>query len=453
MRALSGLLAGCIFFGCSPEPRAPVAPATGSTASASGKPSAFADTLTRLCTGPSSVPMEIAGGREYVEVTLPGGKSPEPLRFHVDSGGNTRGLMIHRSAVERLGFTADTLPRTLHVGDRDIPLPDGASWLVADDTDAGARQRRGVMKDFMVGQLGAGFLSRFVVCIDPGHGRMAFGDPKEFDLQPGDATWVPLLMMPGGDNHALYPFVHLLLLDHGTPVGGYGVLLDTGASNSMLDRDKIDYQHQQHAAYPFAVGAFGDADFIGGQYAEEVLAVPDVAVHTPGDPSSYGLKERTQIDLGPARFVDRPTGTWGRMFGELPVTMGAHGALANDVLLRHRIVLDYPHARLFADPAPHTEELSASTSRVGVAIRFGDDGCPEVRQVTDTNTPDTRAKLQIGDVLLTIDGKDACKMARHEVQAALAGPAGTVKKVHLRRGSGALDVEVETAELLGPRVE
>jgi C-terminal processing protease CtpA/Prc len=87
---------------------------------------------------------------------------------------------------------------------------------------------------------------------------------------------------------------------------------------------------------------------------------------------------------------------------------------------------------------------------VGVAVRFGDDGCPRIRQVTDTNAADTRSKLQIGDVILTVDGKAACKMWHHEVQAGLAGPPGTVKKLHLRRGTGTVDVDVATAELLGP---
>jgi C-terminal processing protease CtpA/Prc len=118
------------------------------------------------------------------------------------------------------------------------------------------------------------------------------------------------------------------------------------------------------------------------------------------------------------------------------------------VLLRYRLVLDYAHARLFVDPSGRVPDASATSSRVGVAVRFGDDGCPEVRQVTDTNAADTRAKIQIGDVIMTIDGRDACKMFHHEIAAALAGAPGTMKKLGVRRGGSTVDVTVVTAELL-----
>lgn len=391
--------------------------------------------------------MEIAGSREFVSVTLPGAHSSEPLRFQVDTGGNTPGLNIRRSVAERLGFSsADALPRTIHIGDRDIGLPEGARWFVVDDRYSEFEQA--TRKDFSVGQLGAGFLSRFVVCVDPGHGRLGLGDPAQFALDPAGAKWVPLLLLQGGSNRALYPFVHLLLLDHGQPTGGYGVLVDTGATTSMLDANKIEYQHQKHPDWPYARGAFGDADMIGGQWPEQILRAPDVALHTAGNPGDYGLTERVTLDVGPATFVERPTGTWSRLLGDVRITMGSHGAIANDVLLRYRVIFDYAHARLFADPIERPADASASSSRVGVAVRFGADGCPEVRQITDTNSADTRAKLQIGDVVLAVDGHDACRMAHHELSAALAGPAGTPKRVHVRRGGAETDLDLTTAELL-----
>jgi hypothetical protein len=423
-------------------------PSTASPALADGAAvGALAGTLTNLCTGPASVPMEIAGSREFVSVTLPGSKVAESLRFHVDTGGNTPGLMIYRSAVERLGFTEATLPRTIHIGDRDIAIPDGAKWVTVDDAGAESKFDHAARKHFAVGQIGAGFLSRFVVCIDPGNARLGLGDPKEFNLEPGDAKWVPLLMMSGGDNHALYPFVHVLLLDKGAFAGGYGLLLDTGATTSMLDRNKVESQIKTHKDWPTVRGAFGDADMLGGGWPEEIISVSDVALNTPGDLAWYGLKERVTIDLGPATFVERPTGTWDKMFGSVRETLGSHGAIANDVLLGYRLVLDYPHARIFAQASKRPRPASASPVRVGVAIRFESDGCPTIRQITDTNAPDTRSKLQVGDTILTIDGKDACKMWHHEIQAALAGPPGEIKKLHLRRSAQTMDVDVATADL------
>lgn len=69
------------------------------------------------------------------------------------------------------------------------------------------------------------------------------------------------------------------------------------------------------------------------------------------------------------------------MFGPVPYTMGSHGALANDVLNRFRMILDYGAERLWLEPSGRPPDRSASITRVGVAIAFGDDGCSVIRQV------------------------------------------------------------------------
>ncbi len=423
---------------CAPSPKA--APRTAMRA---------ADAWTELCTGPSSVPMEIAGSREFVKLTIPGSKVNEELRFHVDSGGNTPGLMMPRSVAERLGFsTAESLPRAIRIGDREIALPEGANWILLDDASDRLRFSRSVRGDFSVGQIGAGFLSRFVVCVDPAHGRLGLGDPRRFDLEPGDEKWVPLLFLPQGANHALYPFVHVTLREQGAFAGGYGLLVDTGATSSMIDRNKIDYQRGAHPAWATANGAFGDADMLGGQTPEAVLRADDVVFDAPQVASELGLHGFSTVEVGAATFVERPTGTWRQMFGDLAATQGAHGAIANDVLLRFRLIFDYPHARLFLEPSGRAADASSSSSRVGVALRFGSDGCPEIRQVTDTNEPSTRERLQVGDVLLSVDGENMCARFHHEIARALAGPPGTKKHLQVRRAGSVFEVEAVTAELL-----
>jgi hypothetical protein len=280
-----------------------------------------------------------------------------------------------------------------------------------------------------------------LVCIDPARGRLGLGDPKLIELDPGVAKWLPLFMMPGGRNHALYPFVHVTLTERGNFAGGYGVLLDTGATTSMLDRNKIDYQRSHHPSWATANGSFGDADMIAGQWKEGVLRVEEASLDGPRSVS---------IEIGPATFVDRPTGTWSEMFGDVQETMRSHGALANDTLLRFRMIIDYPHQRLFMEPSGRPLDRSASSSRVGLSLRFGVDGCPEVRQVTDTNAKTTRDRIQVGDVIVSVDGQDACKSWHHEISAALSGPPGTSKKLRIRRGASVVDVDAVTSELLAP---
>ncbi|HSQ68292.1 MAG TPA: PDZ domain-containing protein [Polyangiaceae bacterium] len=395
-----------------------------------------------LCEGTESMPMEIAGSREFVRVTLPGAKVPGPLRFHVDTGGNTPGLMLLGSEAARIGFTsADALPHTIGIGGRDVAVPPDTRWVLLDAAGPQARFENALRRDYAVGQLGAGFLSRFVVCIDPAKQRMGLGDPRAYDVDPGGAAWLPLFMLQAGPNHALYPFLRASLGKPEAPTDAYGLLLDTGATTSMLERDKLDAERQRHPDWPVARGAFGDADMIGGAWNETVLRAASVEVDSPSG--------KPPVDLGPATFVDRPTGTWSKLFGDVPETRGSHGALANDVLLRLRLLIDYPHARLYVQPAGRAEDRSASPSRVGVSLVFdGADGCARISRITDTNAPATLAALRVGDAILGIDGHDACKLWHHELAALLAGPPGATVHLRLRREGRVIDADAVAAELL-----
>jgi hypothetical protein len=51
----------------------------------------------------------------------------------------------------------------------------------------GARGRRGLS----AGQIGAGFLSRFVLCIDPARQTMGLGDPRTVRIDPASAPGTP----------------------------------------------------------------------------------------------------------------------------------------------------------------------------------------------------------------------------------------------------------------------
>jgi C-terminal processing protease CtpA/Prc len=135
------------------------------------------------------------------------------------------------------------------------------------------------------------------------------------------------------------------------------------------------------------------------------------------------------------------------MFGDVPWTAGSHGALANDVLGRFRMLLDYQAERLWLVPSDRASDRSASMTRVGLAVRLGDDGCPVVGQITDTNTSETRAALQVGDTLVAVDGRNACRAWHHEIQADLAGKIGEKKKLRVRGAGAMIDIEVPVADL------
>jgi hypothetical protein len=456
-RRCAAVLAAAAMAACSPPappPPPPAAPLPSPPPSApppAAEPPALtvAAAFDQICNGPSSIPLEIAGSREFVSLPLAGPKGTETLRFHVDTGGNTPGLMIRRSVAERLGFASeDALPKVVRLGDHDVALPEGARWIILDDTSDEARKRptaeHAIRKGFAAGQLGAGFLSRFVLCIDPARGRMGLGDPRTVRIDAAGTPGIPVIMLPGGENHALYPFVQIHIRHEGTLIGGYGMLLDTGATTTMIEERKIRYLKDKAPAWPLATGAAGDADMIGGLFPEAMLRAAEVVITAP----SAKFPGRPEVAAGPVVFVARGNGTFTKMFGDAPYTGGSHGALANEVLLRFRLLLDYRAERLWLEPVTRPLDRSASMTRVGLALRFGDDGCPVIQQITDTNAPATLAALKVGDVLLAVGDRDACKAWHHEIQAELSGAVGEPKKLRIRRNGAVQDVVVPVAALL-----
>lgn len=426
-------------------------------------PAAFRE----LCEGPASFPLEVAGNRHYVTVTLRGPKAAGRFRFQVDTGGSTPGLTLLQSVADNLGFErgrgAEALPRTIAIGERELSLPDNTQWALLDDLSPQSRARPdswyATRRNFAVGQIGAGFLSRYLVCIDPARGRLGLASPVELEIEPADRDAIPILVEPAGANRALYPFVHVLLQAGGRFSGGYGMLLDTGATTSMLEVPALDYQAKANPSWPRFEGAAGDADMLGSTPAETVLRAEQLVITSPGlerwrkappSPEEWEQfpKLRPEIAAGTSLLVERPKGAFRQMFGEVGYAGGPHGALANDVLGSFRILLDYRGARLWLDPVEHAIPASSATTRIGLTLAFGADGCPVIRRVTDTNAAETRAKLRVGDVLRSVDGRDACTRWHHEIAADLAGSVSERKTIVVRRGGQSLSFTLPVVDLL-----
>lgn len=107
--------------------------------------------------------------------------------------------------------------------------------------------------------------------------------------------------------------------------------------------------------------------------------------------------------------------------------------------------------------------LDGHYSGLGVWLRR--DGATANRQVVVANlvpgSPAAAAGLQVGDVILEVDGQSVSQLGVAEVVAALRGPAGTWVHLVVRRGSSVLSVALQrsvvpaadvTADLLAPGV-
>ncbi|MEZ4370794.1 MAG: hypothetical protein R3B07_08210 [Polyangiaceae bacterium] len=394
------------------------------------------DAWTSLCEGPDAVPLEVAGGRVFVAVDIQGANGTERLRFHVDTGGNTPGLMLTSTAAAQLGVErAEQLPTSIAIGGKTFELPKGARWtILSEEATSADRFRR---KGFSVGQLGAGFLSRYLVCIDPATKHLALSDPERVEIAPGDATFTQLFLQKLGSNQAVYPFVHVQFLEGTQIVAGYVMLVDSGASSSMIEQGQLDYLHKQHAKWRMSTGSFGDADMLGGAMPEQVLEAPALRLNTM--PSLFG----TEL-LGSGALVSRARGTFQNMFGNLR-PIGIQGALGGDVLTRFRVIIDYTKARLYVAPVPNA--TPPNWNRVGLSVGYPEGDCPVVQLVSGANAAAKRL-VKPKDVLLEVGPRDACKLWHHELMEALSGEVRETRRLLLQRSGKRVEVSVPIVQLL-----
>ena len=110
----------------------------------------------------------------------------------------------------------------------------------------------------------------------------------------------------------------------------YAVLLDTGASFTMVSQSVLASWGKAHPDWKRYPGAFGEAATLGGQ-ALETMFVPRATWHG-----------HEPIDLG---VVSQQTGVFENWMSSM-MTAPTVGSLAGNVLKRFRVDLDYPDQKL-----------------------------------------------------------------------------------------------------------
>ncbi len=204
-------------------------------------------------------------------------------------------------------------------------------------------------------------------------------------------------------------------------IGGQEVymLLDSGASCTMLSQALIDSLRAKHPDWRTVRGAYDDANMLGGSFeanAQELL-LPELRVGG--------------TTVSNVAAVSRPEGTFERWMSSL-TTGPIVGALAGNVLRRFNLTLDYPNSRLYLDfesPAPPLHPLSL----VALTVTPNDDGTYGIAQVLDDPAyAAVRSKL-IGAQLTSIDGTPVNGRRISDVHALLRGIPKTSKHIVVER--------------------
>src|SRR5262245_17892139 len=118
--------------------------------------------------------------------------SPQPTAAFA-SGPAAHSIPVS-AAFERLCAGPGSIPKSLHLGNHDVVLPEGAHWIIFDDTT------------------------------------------PEFQVDSASSPRIPIMMLQGGENRALYPFVQILLRDKGKFIGGSGSGAAAQSLRSMCPR-------------------------------------------------------------------------------------------------------------------------------------------------------------------------------------------------------------------------
>jgi len=398
--------------------RVPVAllMAVGLACSASAEPAAF---HFQNGTSARDIPIEISSNHIYVSVTVGNGEKATVL---LETGGAASafdpdlavraGITLGDSA-EAGGAGAD--PATAwRLNDVSYSLP-GLSLSGQSLTAVSLRALESVTGHRMDGVLGFDFLRQFIVEIDYAGSRLHLYDP---------ATWT---YRGTGDSLSLdltgpIPIVQGVLNDS-IPARFF---VDTGASMAVMVSRPFSVSHDlKHVANSTLEGPPGHG--LGGAAGQIIARF---------DRFRVGRFELTDPLLG---LSQAEAGIFA--------SDEQDGVIGGEIWRRFRVILDYPHARMYLEPnqnfgAPFEHDMS------GLVLRSGPPDNPGIVVSTILpGTPADSAGIEPGDVIQTIDGQPSSGKDLYTIRMMFRGVGKNVA-VEYRRGAEVRSVVLRLRRLV-----
>ena len=274
-----------------------------------------------------TVPLLVEGNRPFIELTFRRADgSTRAARFLLDTGGGgflltemlarDLGLVLGESSTEG-GQTFATVKNapTVFLGAFPLDLnPKRVAVIVGSDNML-PKAAPGRAEGMIPGHI----LSRYHVVFDYPNATFTLARPGV--LTPiGDALRMPVAKQSG------FPRTEIDVNDV-----KYGMLIDTGASFTMVSEVLLQALGRDHPEWPRHTGAFGEAATLGGMTLETMF-LPRV---------SWGSQQLQ--DMG---IVSQRAGTFERYMSGM-MTAPIIGSLAGNVLKNFRVELDYAHETLY----------------------------------------------------------------------------------------------------------
>lgn len=262
------------------------------------------------------------------------------------------------------------------------------------------------------GILGYDFLSRFTTRIDYAQSRISFFEPDSF-APPDSAHTVDA------------PLVHNIFAAPGILENTYSgtFLIDTGANQSLLQRA-----------------------FVTENRLTEDRKIVDIVLLGAGGEERGALARFASLALGGVTLREPvmalSSGTQG-----IGAFEGISGIIGNDILEKFTVTFDYTHQRVFLE---RNERFGEPAFRDRSGLTFARDEETGVRvHLVMPGTPADRAGIRAGDEILRIDGREIGNFETlEEITALFEGPAGTERRLEVRRDGRTLHITVVLEEYL-----
>jgi len=265
------------------------------------------------------------------------------------------------------------------------------------------------------GLVGADFLSRHVVEIDYAKSTMTVHDPKTYE-PPHGAEVLPLMLDLG------WPVVEATITHGGGRPIPCRVIVDTGMRGTMTLFRPFSERHRLYDAARLH-------DFVIGSGAGGL---------TRGD-----IGRADVMTFGSLAFKD-PVISYARDTTGIFATDVVDGIIGGELLRRHRVTFDVPHQRMILEPyAAEADPFEADMSGLMLAVDAPDYKAIRVLWV-NRDTPAAEATLQIGDEIVSIDGRKALRL--DQARELLRAPG--LRRLEIRREGQPMQVKLEARRMV-----
>lgn len=374
-----------------------------------------------------TVPLHIEYNRPFVDFEMRGvdGRA-HTARFWIDTGGGA--FIITKALARKLGMAweevmesneghfAPCSPPALSLAGMPIHLESSQTFI---DLNPSEYFAPGTFAD---GLISGHMLASYQVIVDYPHQQFTLATPGA--LTP---RGIPLAT-------PIHPESGFPRLEVQIDGRMYGMLLDTGASHTMISRALLDELAETHPDWPRVNGAFGTAN-MGFEQADKgqcMLRLTELAV------GPYSLAD--------VSVVSRKSGTFEEYMSSMmagPIV----GALAGNVLRCFRVEIDYAgqttYLEQYATPDPHDMDM------FGLTLLPQGDGSYRVLEIAmGGDVAQVVEQMQVGDLLLRVDQQEITDLSLASVVDTLRGTPGQIHALQLERAGQRKEIQVPVGHIL-----